>query len=425
MQVYDFMKHLFCRIHFFIKFEYSRSLKNKLQKSFPQSYPQTPPASTDHTTSWVWRQGIAHNDSHYDRHTVQSAVQSWLPRQGCYTICESTGLGYDVPMSPWLYRHLPEVWQSRGRIAKLLTPVSLLYAALVSLQKGLYRAGLLHSTRLPVPVLVVGNVVSGGAGKTPVTMAIVQHLLAQGWSPGVVSRGHGRQKQDTRAVFADSRPSEVGDEPLLIRQKTGVPVWVSPKRADAGHALLHAHPETTILICDDGLQHWALARDLDICVMDDRGIGNGWLLPAGPLREAWPRKVDLLLHTGRNEVGGGFQAYRHLGSWATDSHGQKVALDSLLDQPVDALAGLARPAGFFKLLREKGLSLHLTTPLPDHFDFATWSNAPLQRPLLCTEKDAAKLWQHQPLALAVPLELTPEPAFWSALDRLVGALDKR
>jgi tetraacyldisaccharide 4'-kinase len=223
----------------------------------------------------------------------------------------------------------------------------------------------------------------------------------------------------------DSAPADVGDEPLLIHQKTGVPVWVGAKRSSAGLGLLATHPETDILICDDGLQHGALARDLEICVMDERGIGNGWLLPAGPLRETWPKKVDLLLHTGVNSMGGGFQAQRQLEDWALDGLGRRVALDSLIGQPVDALAGLARPAGFFNLLREKGLTLHQTTPLPDHFDFVAWSNSPLTRPLLCTEKDAAKLWQHQPLALAVPLRLTPEPAFWQALDRLVLALPAR
>jgi tetraacyldisaccharide 4'-kinase len=330
-----------------------------------------------------------------------------------------------MPLNHWLHRCLPKVWQSRNGLARLLTPLSALYGGLVAARQGLYRSGFLPCVRLPVPVLVVGNVVAGGAGKTPLTMAIVQHLLAQGWRPGVVSRGYGRPTRNTRAVHLDSAPADVGDEPLLIHQKTGVPVWVGLKRSDAALGLLQIHPETDILICDDGLQHWALARDLEICVMDERGIGNGWLLPAGPLRETWPKKLDLLLHTGVNAMGGGFQAERQLEDWAQDGLGRRVSLDSLADQPVDALAGLARPEGFFNLLREKGLTLHQTTPLPDHFDFVAWSNSPLARPLLCTEKDAAKLWQHQPLALAVPLRLIPEPAFWQALDRLVLALPKR
>jgi tetraacyldisaccharide 4'-kinase len=212
---------------------------------------------------------------------------------------------------------------------------------------------------------------------------------------------------------------------LLIRQKTGVPVWVAAMRAEAGRGLLQAHPDVNGLVCDDGLQHLALARDLEICVMDERGVGNGWLLPAGPLREPWPRSVDLLLHTGPNNLPGGFQAQRQLDPMAHDAKGRSLALVSLIGQPVDAVAGLARPEAFFAMLRAAGLQLKQTTALPDHFDYAHGAPAATDRPLLCTEKDAAKLWQHQPQALAVPLRLTPEPAFWSALDRLVGALPKR
>lgn len=326
------------------------------------------------------------------------------------------GAGTGLLMRHFLHHHLPRVWLSRQGLARWLTPLSWLYGLMGWAHRQAYRSGWRKSTRLPVPVVVVGNVVVGGAGKTPLTMAIVGHLQKQGWRPGVVSRGHGRQTQDVRAVQPDSAPADVGDEPLLIHQTTGVPVWVGRRRADAGQALLAAHPEVNILVCDDGLQHAGLARDLEICVMDERGIGNGWLLPAGPLREPWPRSVDLLLHTGANPVGGGFQARRALSPWATDAFGHRVELAALRNQAVDALAGLARPEGFFKLLREQGLTLHQTTALPDHHDFAAWPQSALTRPLLCTEKDAAKLWQRQPKALAVPLTLTPEPAFWAALD---------
>jgi len=165
------------------------------------------------------------------------------------------------------------------------------------------------------------------------------------------------------------------------------------------------------------LQHWGLARDLEICVMDERGVGNGWLLPAGPLREPWPRTVDLLLHTGDNGLPGGFVAQRQLAPVAHDAQGRSQALSGLIGQPVDAVAGLARPEAFFAMLRATGLQLHHTTALPDHFDYAHGAPAATDRPLLCTEKDAAKLWRHQPQALAVPLELTPEAAFWQALDQ--------
>jgi tetraacyldisaccharide 4'-kinase len=320
-------------------------------------------------------------------------------------------------LSAWLHQQLPRVWTSKGLLAWLLLPVSWVHAALLSARGLAWHWGWHQAHRLPVPVIVVGNVVAGGAGKTPLTMALVNHLQQRGWRVGVISRGHGRKTHDTRAVMPDSLPNEVGDEPLLIRQKTGVPVWVAALRAEAGLGLLQAHPEVNMLVCDDGLQHWALARDLEICVMDERGVGNGWLLPAGPLREPWPRPVELLLHTGQNGLPGGFQAQRQLAPMTHDAQGRSLALSSLIGQPVDAVAGLARPEAFFAMLRAAGLQLEHTTALPDHFDYAHGAPDATDRPLLCTEKDAAKLWQHQPRALAVPLVLTPEAAFWQALDQ--------
>lgn len=320
-------------------------------------------------------------------------------------------------LSTWLHQHLPQVWTSRGLFAWMLLPLAGLHAALLGARKLAWHWGWWKAQRLPVPVIVVGNVVAGGAGKTPLTMALVQHLQQRGWHVGVVSRGHGRKTHDTRAVTPDSMPADVGDEPLLIRQKTGAQVWVGAARAEAGRALLQANPGVNILVCDDGLQHWGLARDLEVCVMDERGVGNGWLLPAGPLREPWPRAVDLLLHTGDNGLPGGFQAQRQLAPAAHDALGRSQALSSLIGQPVDAVAGLARPEAFFAMLRATGLQLHHTTALPDHFDYAHGAPTATDRPLLCTEKDAAKLWRHQPQALAVPLVLTPEAAFWQALDQ--------
>ena len=325
--------------------------------------------------------------------------------------------GTGMPWSNWLHQQLPKVWLSRGPTACFLWPIAAIHGAMLKARHLTRRLIGRNAQRLSVPVIVVGNVVAGGAGKTPLTIALVRHLQKQGWKPGVISRGHGRHTHGTRAVLPDSLPTEVGDEPLLIQQKTAAPVWVAAMRAEAGRRLIAEHPEVNILVCDDGLQHRALARDLEICVMDERGIGNGWLLPAGPLREPWPKKVDLLVHTGKNSLIGGFDAQRTLAHFADGVDGQIVTLSSMLDQPVDAVAGLARPEAFFAMLRKVGLTLHNTTPLPDHFDYATWPKANLSRPLLCTEKDAAKLWQRQPAALAVPLELTPEAAFWVALDQ--------
>jgi len=324
-----------------------------------------------------------------------------------------------MTLSTWLHQRLPQVWMRRGPAAWSLRPVSWVYGALVAMRRLGYRLGTSQPQRLPALVIVVGNVVAGGAGKTPMTMALVKHLLAQGLRVGVISRGHGRQTSDTRAVHVDSAPQDVGDEPLLIRQSTGVPVWVGTVRAEAGRQLLQAHPDVQVIICDDGLQHLALARDIEICVMDERGVGNGWLLPAGPLREAWPRQVDLLVHTGQSTVTGGFQAQRQLANHALTREGQKVPLISLKNQPVDAVAGLARPEAFFGMLRQTGLQLARTQALPDHHDYRQWHALDSDHPLLCTEKDAAKLWAHEPQALAVPLEMTPEPGFWTALDVLV------
>ncbi|HEY0825394.1 MAG TPA: tetraacyldisaccharide 4'-kinase, partial [Ramlibacter sp.] len=190
---------------------------------------------------------------------------------------------------------LQRAWLRRGPLAWLLAPLSLVYGALAALHRALYASGLRARARLPVPVVVVGNVVAGGAGKTPVVLALVEHLCARGIAAGIVSRGYGRAGEDCTEVRAEDDPGRVGDEPLLLRRKAGVPVFVAARRAQAGRALLAAHPRTRVIVSDDGLQHHALARDVEVCVFDARGIGNGWLLPAGPLRERWPRTVDLVL----------------------------------------------------------------------------------------------------------------------------------
>lgn len=332
-------------------------------------------------------------------------------------------------LSSFLHQHLPRVWRQRGPVAWGLRPIAALYGCLVAVRRWGYAAGLFKTRRVPSLVIVVGNVVAGGAGKTPVTIALIRHLLAQGWRVGVISRGHGRQTRDVRAVTHSSQPLDVGDEPLLIHRATGVPVWVARARADAAQGLLQAHPQVQILVCDDGLQHAALARDLEICVMDERGVGNGWLLPAGPLRESWPRPVDWVLHTGPQRSDSvealGFSAPRQLADHAVGADGRRVALSTLKGQAVDAVAGLARPESFFTMLRQAGLNLDRTTALPDHHDFQDWPVETSGRTLLCTEKDAAKLWPHEPGALAVPLVITPETAFWNALDERLAQLRPR
>ncbi|MDR1968845.1 MAG: tetraacyldisaccharide 4'-kinase [Burkholderiaceae bacterium] len=319
---------------------------------------------------------------------------------------------------------LRRAWQRRGALAGLLWPLSLPYGALAALRRAVYRQGLARAERLPVPVIVVGNVVAGGAGKTPVALELVAYLLTRGWRPGIVSRGYGRRDEDCREVMPDADPHAVGDEPLLLRRRAGVPVFVARRRAEAGRAMLAAHPDCDILVCDDGLQHLPLARDVEIVVFDARGIGNGWLLPAGPLREPWPRATDLVLQTEAAAAplalppgAALFQAQRTLADTALRADGTHVPLAELRGQPLTALAGIARPETFFAMLRAAGLTLADTIALPDHCDFNHFPRRPnTAQPTICTEKDAVKLWPRQPDALAVPLRLDLPAAFYTALD---------
>ena len=328
---------------------------------------------------------------------------------------------------------------ARGMPARLLRPVAGLYGWLVKWRHDLYNRGWLTSTRLPVPVVVVGNVVVGGAGKTPATIALVQHLLAQGWRPGVVSRGYGREDQTIQCVDAQATARLVGDEPLLIWHATGVPVWVGRQRAQAAQAMLAQHPEVDIVVCDDGLQHRALVADVRLVVFDDRGIGNGWLLPAGLLREPWPPTSaqpypDLLLQQVAPHTAGEavpplpgrrvWRARRRLAAHAVHLSGERRPLSHWAGRAVVALAGIARPEVFFEMLRAQGLTLQATHALADHADpqSALRSLQTSGLDLLCTEKDAVKLRGAEPHAgiWAVPLELEIDPPFFAALDHCLA-----
>ena len=333
---------------------------------------------------------------------------------------------------------LAQAWHHRGLLAWLLWPVSVMYGLAVAVRRWQFREGIQETWRAPVRVIVVGNVVAGGAGKTPVVMALVKHLQARGLKVGVVSRGYGRSARDCREVLASGTAQDVGDEPLLIQRATNAPVFVASKRVEAAEALLAKHPETQVIVSDDGLQHYALQRDLEICVFDDRGIGNGFLLPAGPLREPWPRTPlqssttkahppggllwpptqTLLLHTGQHPAfTGGFQAKRALARHAVRSDGSTVPLAGLRGQPLAAVAAIANPAQFFDMLRGQGLTLAHTESLPDHYNFNSWlCNWDEGYSLICTEKDAAKLWRTHPQALAVPLVVTLDAAFLAMVD---------
>lgn len=315
---------------------------------------------------------------------------------------------------------LQDAWLRRGPLAWLLLPLTGLYALLSGAHRALYSVGWRHAERLPVPVVVIGNVIAGGAGKTPVVIAIAQHLQRRGIRYGVVSRGHGRSGSDCVEVSAGSDPRQVGDEPVLIAIRSGAPVVVAPRRADAVRALLADHPDIRVVLSDDGLQHHALARDLEVLVFDERGIGNGWLLPSGPLREPWPRHADLVLRNEHAQGVPGFVVRRRLGAQAIRADGTRMDLTTLARAPCAALAGIARPEAFFDMLRSEGLQLVATFPLPDHHDFAEpIGGLPTDMPLLCTEKDAVKLWKQHPQAWAVPLAINIDAAFFAQLDALL------
>ena len=314
---------------------------------------------------------------------------------------------------------LQRAWLRRGALAWSLWPLSQLFALLAALRRAAYRSGLFSSERLPVPVLIIGNVIVGGSGKTPIVRAVVEHLKDRGIRVGVVSRGYGRTGRDCREVRPNSPARDVGDEPLLIARTCGVPVFVAPTRSAAARALLHEHPRTQLIISDDGLQHYALQRDLEICVFDDRGIGNGWLLPAGPLREPWPRRVDLTLRAPGAAAIDGFEARRRLATHARRADGTLVALASLRGRELCAVAGIASPEAFFTMLRDAGLTLARTIALPDHHAFE--QPLDIDGEIICTEKDAVKLWRNSPGAWTVALELDIDEPFWPALDRLVDA----
>lgn len=326
------------------------------------------------------------------------------------------------PATDW--RHtLRQAWQQRGALACALWPLSLGYGALVWLRQCLYRWGVWRVPRLSVPVIVVGNVLAGGVGKTPIVIALVEHCQRAGRRVGVVSRGHGRRDTGLREVSDHSPAGDVGDEPLLIARRTGAKVWVGADRVAAAQALLDADPSVDLIISDDGLQHLALARDLELCVFDERGVGNGWLLPAGPLREPWPRAASprvpclLVLSTDADSprptsmpgAGSGLSAQpmhriaRRLSTHARRADGTVRPLSDWRDQPVQALAGIAKPERFFSALRAQGLVLRSARALPDHAPMQQLVLDPNAGDCLCTEKDAVKLWPQHPQVWAVPL----------------------
>ena len=305
-------------------------------------------------------------------------------------------------------------WQRRGVIACLLWPLSFIFNLLIVTRLALYALGIFRITILPVPVIVVGNIFVGGTGKTPLVIWIIQLLQEQGWKPAVISRGYGSSAQQVRAVEKNSHANEVGDEPLLIAKRTGVPVFIGRDRAAAGLALLQAHPNVNIIISDDGLQHYALGRNIEIQLSDSRGNGNGWLLPAGPLREPATRQSDFYVVNTTEESAGDAYAMQLVPVDAerlSDRTQRKSLRDFSFVQSVAAVAGIGHPERFFTTLRSHGISLTTTQALPDHFDYATNPFADIEASvILITEKDAVKCMQHNAIANDARLWVVPVQA---------------
>jgi tetraacyldisaccharide 4'-kinase len=320
---------------------------------------------------------------------------------------------------------LESEWQRRGGGALIFLPLALLFASISALRRALYGAGVLRPWRASVPVIVVGNITAGGTGKTPLVIAVVEMLRAAGRSPGVVSRGYGRvppTDRDPRGVVrvlpGIATPEHFGDEPVLIARRTGVPVYLSPDRPAAARALLQAHPEVDVLVSDDGLQHYALARDLEIAVVDgERGFGNGLPLPSGPLREPVSRlaKVDCaVVNWGpRGREAPGFVQGREAPGLMTGAvpaprqfamqlgHERFVSFSGAEAAPAEfalatrgrriaAVAGIGYPGRFFAHLAGLGVFAE-TRAFADHHHFQP---SDLKLPgydlVVMTEKDAVK-----------------------------------
>lgn len=289
----------------------------------------------------------------------------------------------------------PRYWYERNALSRLLWPASLVFGMLVRLRRLAYRCGVLSSESAGIPVIVVGNLVAGGSGKTPLALWIAEFLKDAGWSPALLLRGYGGNAQAPMQVTLTSDPALAGDEAVLLARRAPTPVWIGADRAQAARALRANHPEVNVLVLDDGLQHYGLRRDIEIAVVDARGFGNGFLFPAGPLREppARLRSVDAVV--------------RHDGEGVAQAHGYSMRLEGdtvvqvgnareqrplagFAGKPVHAVAGIGDPERFFRQLSAAGLNV-IPHPFPDHHPFTPGDlEFGDDAPVLMTEKDAVK-----------------------------------
>lgn len=316
-----------------------------------------------------------------------------------------------------LAERLESAWYGVGRAPWWTGPLALLYGLLTGLRRVLYRWGVLRSVRLPVPVVVIGNLTAGGTGKTPVTIAIAESLRRRGYTPGVVSRGYGGSQKEHALLDDSPDPAVVGDEPCLIRA-SGVAVAVGRDRPTTAKLLIAAGCD--VVIADDGLQHYALARDVEICVIDGvRRFGNGRLLPAGPLREPLSRleQMDFRICNGGAVAPGDTPMQLQGGQVSALVDGQSKPIADFTGQDVHAVAAIGHPQRFFASLRSQGLQV-IEHPFPDHHAFVPADLAfNDDRPVLMTEKDAVKCRLFaQPHWWAVPVRAVLPQAFFDELE---------
>lgn len=288
---------------------------------------------------------------------------------------------------------IEDIWYGKTFLSLLLIPVSWLYTIFMMLRRLAYASGILPVQQVSVPVIVVGNITVGGAGKTPLIIWLAEFLKSQGLHPGVISRGYGgTAKQWPQQVRPDSNPFIVGDEPVLIAQRTHCPVAISPQRYAAAKALTE-HTDCDVLLCDDGLQHYSLYRDIEIVVIDGiRRFGNGRCLPAGPLRESVTRlkRVNMLVCNGWGGKNEHPMEYVTLNPRALNNDDKRIDIESFKNQTVHAVAGVSNPERFFSYLRGKKINI-IKHVFPDHHPYKTEDLQFMDDlPVVMTEKDAVK-----------------------------------
>ena len=333
----------------------------------------------------------------------------------------------------WLHSQ----WAKRGALAISLLPLSWIYSFICH-----SRADKITPVELPVPVVVVGNIYVGGTGKTPITIQLVRELRAAGFTPGVISRGYGRKEDAPKLVKDDSPASEVGDEPLLIRKLAKCPAAVGRDRVAAGKLLLAQYPKVDVIVSDDGLQHKRLARDMELAVIGARGFGNGWTMPAGPLREP-PSRLDSVDALIMNATTATFDcrtpryaATSQLGMCIQLSSGRRCDIDELSREIAEkkaatlAAAGIAAPGRFFFFFRAHGIQ-GATLALGDHYDYQDNPFAHWQVDyIFITGKDAVKCKQIPAIAndtriWVADLEMQLDPYLVQAVVEKVREASKR